>query len=564
MLKNNCYLFICIFLVTFFKFSSSAALELIVNSNNVNPSGNQCGDSLNNPCKSIPDAIAYYQIFITTPGNEGSSLVLKLVDGKYDGKANKFDFYGFDLTISPYTSGSQSVTVDGSSVTTSFISTLFDDNIGATILKVSNINFINFNANLLSTSPPKGFSTKFTFDSCKFSNGNQNFKFKLNADSKLDSNSIDFINSKFEGISVTNGLFSFINYKVQFVSSTFNTISMGDSFYPNLGTNSLTIDSSTFNQIQTNKPFISNNQGGSLYIKNSNFNNVNCPTFLEVYFNKDEVILTNNVFTNVDRLFAINDATVSFTKNTVNNNNNNIDSSIRIISIANSELSLDTNTINYPTVIKSPIYCESSVVEFKNNNGDSLIKTPSCISCNMIYNGNQICPSTTSVPTTSASTTSASTTSASTTSASTTSASTTSVSTATTTSTPTTSGEEHNNSSIDSKSASHLFFKLVCHIINYQSSPPLLISGQMINQVSGNSDIQHHFQTTNIKKDNNFTIKINKKGANEAFKRYLQQVYDWISIEDCGGIDCETSLRIVCLSNFGKIVLSCGSNWNYN
>ncbi|KAM9996944.1 hypothetical protein ACTFIZ_001886 [Dictyostelium cf. discoideum] len=428
--------------------SNSQTLDLIVDVNKINSNGSVCGDSLNNSCNSIQDAINYFSNFKKQP--------VKLVDGTYRGDFNSFSFYGWNVTISSYTIGSNQVIIDGTTLEKTFILILkLNSTSNNSILKISNINFINFNKTFLSSFLNNNY-TKITFDSCQFSNCNNDFNIHLNgpptsssssssSSSNNEFNSIDFINTKFEQINTTSQLFNFVNFKVHFISSIFKTITLGNSFYNNiLGGNSLLIDSSTFNEIQiTNgKEFLTTFRNGSLIIKNSEFNNISNSFLINVNYNSDLINITNNIFTNINDGFIhlLNgDVNLAFNKISNYNNNNNKN----VIDASDSSLYLHNNTFNYPNTNRS-IICVGSKIIFTNNGGAGF-NLPICSQCNLIYNGIQICPTSSS----SDSTTSVSITTTTTTNSF-------------TTSTSTTSGK-HTNNSIDSKkSVSH---SLLCFLL---------------------------------------------------------------------------------------------------
>ncbi|KAM9972757.1 hypothetical protein ACTFIR_012125 [Dictyostelium discoideum] len=446
MLKKYYLLFVYIFIL-FFNFinlssssdSNFSTIDLIVDTNKINSNGDECGNTLNNSCNSIQEAITYFSKIKNQSENINSNLVLKLVDGTYRGDLNSFSFYGWNITISTYTIGSDKVTIDGSTLEKTFISIFkLNSNLNNSNLKLSNINIINFNSSFLvyrtssSTPSPNNDYTKITFDSCQISNCFKDFNINLNgapsssssssSSSNNEFNSIDFINTKFENINITSQLFNFLNFKVHFISSNFKTITLGNYFYNNiLGTNSLIIDSSTFNEIKTNggKEFLITYKKGSLVIKNSEFNNMKISNsfLINVNYNSDEVNITNNTFTNInDGFIHLLNGDVSLKLNKINNNNNNNNNNgngYNVIDASDSNLYFDENSINYPNASSGSIICVNSKIIFTNNNGDSLNQYPICSGCNIMYNGNQICsiyPSSgTSTSTTTTSTTTAST-----------------------------------------------------------------------------------------------------------------------------------------------------------
>ncbi|EEU04143.1 hypothetical protein DDB_G0295819 [Dictyostelium discoideum AX4] len=454
MLKKYYLLFVYIYILffNFINLSSSSdsnfpTFDLIVDTNKINSNG-ECGDSLNNSCNSIQEAIAYFSKIKNQPENINSNLVLKLVDGTYRGDLNSFSFYGWNITISTYTIGSNKVTIDGSTLEKTFISILkLNSTLNNSILKLSNINIINFNSSFLvyrtSSPAPNNDYTKITFDSCQISNCYKDFNIYLNGAPSSSSNngfnSIDFINTKFENINITSQLFNFLNFKVHFISSNFKTITLGNYFYNNiLGTNSLIIDSSTFNEIKINsgKEFLITYKNGSLVIKNSEYNNMKISNsfLINANYNSDEVTITNNTFTNInDGFIHLLNGDVNLKLNKIINNNNNNGNS-NVIDASDSNLYFDENSINYPNA-RGSIICVNSKIIFTNNNGDSLNQYPICSDCNIMYNGNQIC----SIYPSSGSTTTTTTASTSTTSPFTTSTSTTG------------GGKKHTSNSINSK-----------------------------------------------------------------------------------------------------------------
>ncbi|KAN0039786.1 hypothetical protein ACTA71_007022 [Dictyostelium dimigraforme] len=391
MLKRNIIvLFVWILLVSVIKASSPVpSLELIVNSNTNNAYTLQCGDSLGNSCNNIPDAINYYVDYISNQQYSNYTLVLKLVDGIYEGSLNNFEYSGNGIEISTFSNSSSNVTILGDDLDDDFIEGFF---IEKCTLTVSNITFSNFNEKFffLLFNDEKS-SSSITFKYCEFKYCSNSFGFNANSPSPKGSNSITFYKTTFTNINIDLSLIDTSNFQVFINNSRISDSSMGLLSFESPSMDKCSISGVSFNTIC----FISfRGNTNKVVIENSVFDKINSPgtsnNFLCIYENEIPPIINKNIFTNFNAKFLYSlQGNASFSYNKITN----FDPLISFIDIHfNSGIYFSSNEINP----KINFDCFDSTVKFSNMTN---FNKQQCIDC-IVYNNNdkQTC-STTPSPT---------------------------------------------------------------------------------------------------------------------------------------------------------------------
>ncbi|KAM9979559.1 hypothetical protein ACTFIY_008795 [Dictyostelium cf. discoideum] len=325
-----------------------------------------CGNSFENSCNNIKEALNYYSIFINNNNSKNQSttfsLYLKLVEGIYPLNENNLEFLGWDVYVSSYNS-SQNVMIDGNgnNTNTPFIKiNSKSKNEKNTYLKFENIKFENFNGQFYSGVT---YSTEaiiyIDFSNCIFSNSGKIESLYFLAISTTTTtnlenkkNKIHFYQCQFQNIIFKNNALNFQNYFLLIYETTMKSVTIKGSLYNDESSpsNWLTIIFSNFISINFEGYDLINIKSGFLSISYSKFDNINNINnyLISSLTNQYPLEILNNNFTNINCNFIIvKKSKVSLISNAISMDKLNFD----VFDFSHSNMKLENTTTSHPNGI---------------------------------------------------------------------------------------------------------------------------------------------------------------------------------------------------------------------